>query len=86
MRALDFIRRARSIDVDNVEYIYGEAVVRALAGQTEAALQSLEKAFEKGYAVDDAVNNPELAGLQALPEFKKLVEDHRQRSAASKTP
>jgi serine/threonine protein kinase/tetratricopeptide (TPR) repeat protein len=74
-RALDFIRRARSIDESNVEIIYGEAVVQALAGQDREALMSLRQAFEKGYAVEDALANPELAKFQDLPEFKALLAD-----------
>jgi len=74
-RASDFIGRARGIDANNVEYIYSEAIVRTLAGQTQEAIQSLRLAFEKGYAVSDAMGNPELERLQSLPEFKKLLAD-----------
>jgi serine/threonine-protein kinase len=72
-RALDFVRRARSIDANNVEYIYTEAVVRTLTGQSQDAVKALRLALEKGYALADAVSNPELAALQTLPEFQGLL-------------
>jgi eukaryotic-like serine/threonine-protein kinase len=75
IRALDFIRRARSIDESNIEFIYSEAIVHALAGQNQEALGSLRNAFEKGYAVEDALGNPEFTNLQRLPQFKALLAD-----------
>jgi tetratricopeptide (TPR) repeat protein len=75
IRALDFVRRARSIDANNVEYMYTEAVVRALAGQNQDAVKALRLALEKGYALADAVSNPELAALQGLPEFQGILAD-----------
>ncbi len=83
-RALDFMRRARAIDENNVEYIYSEAIVRTLAGQTREALKSLRLAFEKGYAVSDALGNPELNALESLPEFKQLVADFSKSGGRQK--
>lgn len=83
-RGRDFIRRARSIDESNVEYIYADAVIRVLTGQNREALIALKSAFEKGYAVEEAVNNPELAGLQKLPEFNQMLAEFQKRSAAQK--
>jgi eukaryotic-like serine/threonine-protein kinase len=72
-RALNFVRRARSIDAEDVDYIYTEAVVRALAGQPQESITTLRLALEKGYALADAMNNPELAPVRDLPEFRGLV-------------
>jgi eukaryotic-like serine/threonine-protein kinase len=78
--AQDFIRRARAIDRNNVNYIYGEAVVDMLAGHPSEALRPLREAFEKGFAPVQAVNDPELEGLHQNPEFRKLVAqfNHKQ--------
>jgi eukaryotic-like serine/threonine-protein kinase len=83
-RALDFIRRARAIDENNVEYIYSEAIVRTLAGQPREALKSLRVAFEKGYAVSYALGNPEFDTLENLPEFKELVADFTRSGGRQK--
>jgi tetratricopeptide (TPR) repeat protein len=80
-RASDFIRRARALDENNVEYMYSEAVVRTLAGRTQEAIQSLRRAFEKGYAVSDAMGNPELQKLQSLPEYQKLLAEFGQNDS-----
>jgi tetratricopeptide (TPR) repeat protein len=77
-RGQGFIRRARSIDENNVEYLYIEAVVAALAGRDEEALLGLRRAFENGYAVEEALSNPELADLQDLPEFAALISDFQR--------
>jgi eukaryotic-like serine/threonine-protein kinase len=84
-RALDFVRRARSIDANNVEFIYTEAVVRALAGQNEDAIKVLRLALEKGYALADAANNPELTALQRLPEFQGLASEFSRAATDPKT-
>ncbi len=76
-QALEFIRRARSIDGNNIEFIYNEGVVQALAGHPEEALKTLREAFRKGYPPDDAENDPELKSLWTRPEFEKLVREFR---------
>ena len=71
--AQSWIRRARAIDQNDSSLIYREAVINALAGQKEAALQSLREAFQKNYSVSEAMNDPELKELRADPAFSKLV-------------
>jgi tetratricopeptide (TPR) repeat protein len=83
-RAAEFIRRARSIEESNVEFIYNEAVIRALAGQNQDAIKALRLAFKNGLAVQDAESNPELASLQVLPEFKQLLAELVQSDARQK--
>ena len=80
-RALDFVRRARSIDANDVDYMYTEAVVLTLAGKNEDAVRALRLALEKGYALADALNNPELTALQSLPEFKAVLADSGRGNA-----
>jgi len=77
--ALTRIRRARSIDANNVEFIYNQGVIEAIAGRPEDALKSLREAFQKGYPPDDAENDPELKDLRARPEFGNLVKEFHRK-------
>lgn len=73
--ALTLISRARSIDGNNVDFIYTQGVVEAIAGRPEEALKTLRNAFRKGYPPDDAENDPELKDLRTRPEFGGLVKE-----------
>ncbi len=75
--ALALIRRARSIDGNNVDFIHTQGVVEAIAGRPEEALKTLREAFRKGYPPSDAQNDPELKSLRSRPEFEKLVTEFR---------
>ncbi len=72
-QALQFIRRARSIDPDSNQLMYNRAVVEALANHPEEAVKALGEAFQKGYSSEEARNDPELKSLEGRPEFEKLV-------------
>jgi tetratricopeptide (TPR) repeat protein len=71
--ALQYTQQARAINPDDVQLIYSEAQVKTLIGKPEDALKSLRMALEKGYAAQEAWNDPELQKLQALPQFSQLV-------------
>jgi serine/threonine-protein kinase len=73
VHAVDFIRRARAINSTDLSMIYDEAVVYTLTGRPAEALASLREALKKGYSLQEAQNDPELASLQGRPEFAKLV-------------
>jgi tetratricopeptide (TPR) repeat protein len=79
-RAQDFIRRARAIDVNDTELMYNEGLILALAGQKAEALKSLRQAFQQGYSVEEAKNDPELKGLQADPEFDQLLKEFNRKA------
>jgi eukaryotic-like serine/threonine-protein kinase len=81
-RGLDFIRRAREIDPHANELMYNEGVIRALAGQKAEALDGLRQAFQHGYPVEQAKNDPELRGLQADPQFDRLLKEFTGQSQA----
>jgi eukaryotic-like serine/threonine-protein kinase len=83
-RALDFVRRARSIDANDVDLMYTEAVVRALAGQNQEAVAALRRALAQGHAVADVASDPELAVLQGLPEFRTLLAEFNQSDSGGK--
>jgi serine/threonine protein kinase/tetratricopeptide (TPR) repeat protein/TolB-like protein len=72
-KGLEFIRRARSIDAKDNELMYKEAVADAIAGQQTEALSALRQAFQNGYAVAQAKNDPELKPLQTNAAFGKLL-------------
>ena len=72
-QAVEFIRRARAIDSSNVQFIYNEATVMALAGHPNEAVAALKEAFDRGYPRAEANQDPELATLRRLPEFEKLM-------------
>jgi serine/threonine-protein kinase len=78
--ALALIRRARSINGNNVEFIHNQGVVEAIAGHPAEAVKSLREAFEKGYPTDDAENDPELKDLRARPEFANLVKQFSRKA------
>jgi eukaryotic-like serine/threonine-protein kinase len=73
--ALDYIRRARAINPTDVNLIYMEAQVYALANRPDDALKSLRQALQKGYSTEEAKNDPELSGLQGRPEFARLIKE-----------
>jgi serine/threonine-protein kinase len=73
-QAMQFIRRARAIDPNNIQFIYDEAQVQALANHRAEALRALREAFQKGYSPEEARNDPELKSLEG-PEFEKLLKE-----------
>jgi serine/threonine protein kinase/tetratricopeptide (TPR) repeat protein len=71
--ALEYIRQARALDRDDLQLLYSQAEIYSLTNHTQEALTTLRQAFQKGYAPEEAVNDPELGSLKPLPEFTKLV-------------
>jgi eukaryotic-like serine/threonine-protein kinase len=72
-QALKYIERARSISPGDLQLMYSEVQVKALIGRPGDALKALRTALQKGYAAQEAWNDPELAKLQALPQFSQMV-------------
>ena len=69
-----------SRSVVTVQLMYSEAQVKTLIGKPEEALKSLRLALEKGYAAQEAWNDPELQKLQALPQFSQLVNEFTRKN------
>ncbi len=79
-QAEDFIHRARTINPDDLNLVYQEAVVHAVNNSTDQALKSLREALAKGYSLKEAMSDPELGSLQSRPEFSKLVKEFSKAS------
>jgi len=75
-KAGTFINRARTIDKNNVGYIYIEAEILALSGKTSEALKALQNALEKHYPAEAAEQDVELDSLRANPEFSALMKKY----------
>jgi eukaryotic-like serine/threonine-protein kinase len=80
-KALDFIHRARSMDANDNALMYKEALIDAIAGQQADALASLRTAFQKGYPVAEAKNDPELKPLEMNPDFGKLLAEFASKKS-----
>ena len=78
-RGLDFIQRARSIDSNDTELLYQEAIVNTIAGQQTDALKALRQAFQNGYPVAQAKNDPELKPLEMNVEFGNLLAEFNSK-------
>jgi len=74
-QALDFINRARAVDI-----IYDEVMVLTLANRPDDALKTLREALQKGHSFQDAKNDPELASLQNRPGFAQLEREFGGKS------
>jgi serine/threonine-protein kinase len=78
--AADFIRRARSIDRNDMQLLYNEVQVHVLGGRKAEALRVLRQAFEKGYPAREAKDDPELAGISTDPLFQKLIAEFSSKA------
>ena len=76
---LDYIRRARNMQPDDIQLIYQNAVVNLIVGEQAEALKNLREAFQKGYPLEEAKVDPELKTLQSAPEFGKLLAEFSQK-------
>jgi len=75
-QADSFIRKARTLDKSNVNYIYDDAQINALAGRTGPALKALQEAFEKHFPAALAESDPELHNIQNDPGFSSLIKKY----------
>jgi hypothetical protein len=71
------------MDSSDVQLIYSEAQVYAIAGKQEQALKALREAFQKGFSPGEAQNDPEMAKLKGLPEFAKLSSEYNKQARAN---
>ena len=67
------ITRALSLNATDAEVLYYSAGVRALAGDSERALASLEQALKNGYSAAVAAKDFDLSSIRTMPRFRELV-------------
>jgi len=79
VNAKNYIRRARTIAPSEVYFMYNEALVQSMAGNTKEALTALRTALEKGYSAREAANDPDFTGLKSNPEFQQLVQQYEAK-------
>jgi eukaryotic-like serine/threonine-protein kinase len=77
-KGLEFIRRARAIDTQNVELLYIQAVVENLGGQQNDAIRDLGQSLQKGYPAREADADPELDNLRSRPEFGQMIKKNTE--------
>ncbi|HET7207563.1 MAG TPA: tetratricopeptide repeat protein [Terriglobales bacterium] len=79
-QAIQYIRQARTIDSADLQLMYLEAQVYALAHKPQEALRALRESFQKGYSPEEAEKDPELASLKSFAAFAKLINEYENKS------
>jgi eukaryotic-like serine/threonine-protein kinase len=77
---MQYIQQARAIQPSDLQMLYFEVEVYALAGKAPEAMRALRMALQKGYSPEEAQNDPELRSLQGLPEFTSLVREFTKKT------
>jgi non-specific serine/threonine protein kinase len=73
-RSLDWVRRALALEPEDSGVLYNVACVYALQGQTEEALDCLEKAVEHGLGQKDWMEkDSDLISIRSHPRFQALL-------------
>jgi serine/threonine-protein kinase len=71
--AEEHIARALTMASGDADVLYYSAVVRALAGDSERALTSLEQAVKSGYSAQLAAKDPDLEAIRNTARFRALA-------------
>jgi serine/threonine protein kinase/tetratricopeptide (TPR) repeat protein len=71
-----FIKRARAVDKNSVEYIYIQAEVYALLGKTSDSLKALQESLEKHYPAESVERDVVLDSLRSSPEYAALIKKY----------
>ena len=83
--ALADLQQALALEAANVPLLLEVARLEAGAGQTQAALEHLQKAFKlKPKLGKEAVSGREFARLKTMPEFKALVDEPEKKGKKKK--
>jgi tetratricopeptide (TPR) repeat protein len=79
--ALQLIGRARKLNAANIDLMYTEASIYALAGRNQEAVASLREALRHNYPLDEIMSDPELAGLRKTAEFAQMAQEFSRKAA-----
>ena len=71
-----FIKKARAIDKTSLDYVYDQAEIYALLGNTKDALSALKEALEKHYPAEAVAADPNVDSLHSNPEFNDLIKKY----------
>jgi tetratricopeptide (TPR) repeat protein len=77
--AQSLIKRVRTMDKNNVNFIYEESVIDALLGRGSDALKVLQEALQKHYPAEFVGGDPDLQSLQSNPEFTNLIKKYSEK-------
>jgi eukaryotic-like serine/threonine-protein kinase len=80
-RGLEFIKRARALDKRDVELIFTQATVEAIANKPTDAMATLREALSKGYPAKDVESNPDFDSLRSRPDFQALIKQFSNQPA-----
>ena len=70
--------KAREIEPDNADVSYNLACAYSLAGKLDLSLDALDEALRLGFNNADRLrNDPDLAALRSLKEYKTILERHK---------
>jgi tetratricopeptide (TPR) repeat protein len=78
--ALHLIERARRLDANNIDLMYTEATIHALAGRSKEAIAGLREALRHNYSPDVAAADPEFAALRKTPEFAAMLQEFPKKA------
>ncbi len=82
-RAMEFAERSLAIDGDNPDTLYNVACGFALSGESERAMDCLEKAGLRGVMIAEwAENDSDLESLHSLPRFRAIIDAIRTNETA----
>src|SRR5260370_41882608 len=70
--ALQLIERARKLDANNIDLMYTDATIHALAGRTKEALASLRDALRHNNSPDVVTSDPAFSELRKTPVFTRM--------------
>jgi len=73
VRALDFIKRARTLDPNSSELMYDNALIDATYKRPEEAVANLTLAAKNGFSLKQIASDPDFQLLENDSAFKKLV-------------
>jgi tetratricopeptide (TPR) repeat protein len=71
--ALGTMKRAFNLGARDSNVVYTAALVHAIAGSNEAALNFLAEAIRGGYSRKEIAAEPELRKLRDLPRYRELM-------------